>query len=249
MTKVSAILILGVFFVPGATAQRAFTRCGGFGVVTGIPYSALLETEFTQTRNDGAPVVYKREIRVSRDSQGRMRWDRTIHFLPTQPGIAEGNGIQIRDYVTCVEYSLDVEKHVAVRTVFDQPPPLRKIDIPPDDNSVRTLGSELPNDESLLNTRIEELGKKMIEGELVQGQRLTRTFVQADCRGSLSLYRCPHHVTVTEIWSSRDLKMAVLYKHSDPQDGDTITRLTNIDRSEPEPSLFEVPPDYATVDR
>lgn len=243
------ILLFGTLFAPQVLAQTPPTHCGGFGIITGVPYSAVLETQFTQTQSDGSRVVYKREVRISRDSQGRMRWDRTVHFLPTQPGIAEGNGIQIRDDVACVEYSFDVAKHIAVRTMLNQPPPLRKIDIPPDDNSVKTERLESPGSEALLYTRFEDLGKKRIEGELVQGQRLTKAFVQADCRGSLSLYRCPHHVTVTVIWSSRELKMTVLYSRSDPQEGETTTRLTNIDRSEPDPSLFEVPPDYATVGR
>jgi hypothetical protein len=245
----TVILILGVLLAPVALAQATSVQCGGFGVITGVPYSAVLETEFTQTQTDGSHVVYKRQVRLSRDSQGRMRWDRTVHLLPTQPDITEGSGIQIRDDVACVEYSLDVEKHIAVRTMLILPPPLRKIDIPPDDNSTRAQRSAQPGSESLLQTRIEDLGKGTIEGEAVEGLRLTKTFGPADCHGTVGLGHCLSHVTVSEIWSSRDLKMSVLYKHSDPQDGDTITRLTNINRSEPDPALFRVPPDYTTVDR
>lgn len=34
-------------------------------------------------------------------------------------------------------------------------------------------------------------------------------------------------------------------KHSDPRTGETTYRLTNLNRAEPERSLFEVPGDYA----
>jgi hypothetical protein len=38
--------------------------------------------------------------------------------------------------------------------------------------------------------------------------------------------------------------MVIMSKHRDPRSGETIYRLTNINRSEPDRSLFEVPADY-----
>jgi hypothetical protein len=38
--------------------------------------------------------------------------------------------------------------------------------------------------------------------------------------------------------------MAVLFKRSDPRTGETVTRYTNIVRTEPAHALFEVPADY-----
>jgi hypothetical protein len=54
-------------------------------------------------------------------------------------------------------------------------------------------------------------------------------------------------VTVNERWYSQELQTVVLTKNSDPRMGETTYRLTNINRSEPDPSLFQVPADY-TVD-
>lgn len=36
----------------------------------------------------------------------------------------------------------------------------------------------------------------------------------------------------------------VMTRHSDPRSGETVYRLTNINRAEPDRSLFEVPADY-----
>jgi hypothetical protein len=36
----------------------------------------------------------------------------------------------------------------------------------------------------------------------------------------------------------------VMTRHSDPRAGETVYRLTNINRVEPDHSLFEVPADY-----
>jgi hypothetical protein len=37
-------------------------------------------------------------------------------------------------------------------------------------------------------------------------------------------------------------------KHSDPRFGEITYRLTRIDRREPPPSLFQVPPDYKILE-
>jgi hypothetical protein len=53
---------------------------------------------------------------------------------------------------------------------------------------------------------------------------------------------------VSETWYSPELKMTVLSKRSDPRMGETEFRLTNIQRGEPAPSLFQVPAGYELKD-
>ena len=53
---------------------------------------------------------------------------------------------------------------------------------------------------------------------------------------------------VTETWYSADLKTAVLSKRTDPRMGETVTRLTNLNRAEPAHSLFEIPADYKVTE-
>lgn len=55
-------------------------------------------------------------------------------------------------------------------------------------------------------------------------------------------------VRASEFWYSPELKIEVLLKYSDPRSGESTVRLRNIDRSEPDPALFRVPPDYQIVD-
>jgi hypothetical protein len=40
----------------------------------------------------------------------------------------------------------------------------------------------------------------------------------------------------------------VLSKHSDPRNGDTVTRLMNVSRSEPSRMLFDAPADYKVTE-
>jgi hypothetical protein len=87
----------------------------------------------------------------------------------------------------------------------------------------------------------EQLGTQMIEGVAAEGTRVTFTIPAGKIGNERPI------VTVNERWYSPELQTIVLTKNSDPRMGETTYRLTNIDRSEPDPSLFQVPADY-TVD-
>ncbi|HEY3826166.1 MAG TPA: hypothetical protein VGL82_16485 [Bryobacteraceae bacterium] len=53
--------------------------------------------------------------------------------------------------------------------------------------------------------------------------------------------------TVTEIWTSPELKVVLLQTQSDPRSGDMTQKLANISREEPDASLFRPPDDYRIV--
>jgi hypothetical protein len=56
-------------------------------------------------------------------------------------------------------------------------------------------------------------------------------------------------ITITsEQWRSPDLNVLVMTRHSDPRTGDSVYRLQNIIRAEPDRSLFMVPADYTVKD-
>ena len=55
-------------------------------------------------------------------------------------------------------------------------------------------------------------------------------------------------VSTSETWTSQDLHVPVLSKHNDPRSGESVTKLINISRAEPDPALFQAPSDYSVVD-
>jgi hypothetical protein len=56
-------------------------------------------------------------------------------------------------------------------------------------------------------------------------------------------------ITITEErWYSPDLKMNIMTKHSDPRMGETVFQVNNLTRTNPDPSLFQVPSDYQVKD-
>ncbi len=89
---------------------------------------------------------------------------------------------------------------------------------------------------------MEPLGTQVMEGVEVVGSRTT-TVVDTGTEGNDA------PITMTnENWFAPQLGRSVLMKMSDPRNGDSTTRLTNIVLGEPDPSLFEVPADYQMVD-
>jgi TonB family protein len=100
-------------------------------------------------------------------------------------------------------------------------------------------GDGLPMKMAMPKPVTESLGKQIIEGVEAEGTRSTVTFPA----GAMGNER-PINI-VSERWYSPELQTVVMTKHSDPRFGETSYRLTNINRSEPARTLFEVPSDYA----
>jgi len=84
----------------------------------------------------------------------------------------------------------------------------------------------------------ESLGKQVIEGVEAEGTRTTRTIPAGQIGNDRPIE------IVNERWYSPELQVVVMTRHSDPRLGETIYRLTNISRTEPAKSLFEVPGGY-----
>lgn len=91
------------------------------------------------------------------------------------------------------------------------------------------------------DTRTEELGEQNYEGISARGTR-TVTTIPAGAIGN----ERPIEITY-EKWFSDELQMVVYSKQSDPRTGEHTYRLTNINRSEPDPSLFKVPNGFKVV--
>jgi len=84
----------------------------------------------------------------------------------------------------------------------------------------------------------EQLGKQSIEGVEAEGTRTTVTIPAGEIGNERPIE------IVSERWYSPELQLVVMTRHSDPRFGETTYKLTNINRTEPAKSLFEVPGDY-----
>jgi hypothetical protein len=84
----------------------------------------------------------------------------------------------------------------------------------------------------------EALAPRDFDGVRAEGTRTTMT-IPAGAMGNV----LPIEVT-TERWYSPELQVVLMTRRVDPRFGETVYRLTNIDRSEPSPEIFKVPPDF-----
>jgi len=88
------------------------------------------------------------------------------------------------------------------------------------------------------NEKKEDLGKQNIEGVEAAGTRTTVTIPAGEIGNERAIE------IVSERWYSPELQLVVMTRHSDPRTGETTYKLTNVNRSEPAKSLFEVPSEY-----
>ncbi|QQS45642.1 MAG: hypothetical protein IPM66_17145 [Acidobacteriota bacterium] len=84
----------------------------------------------------------------------------------------------------------------------------------------------------------ESLGQQSFEGVMAEGTRTTITIPAGEIGNEQPI------VTVYERWYSPELQTVVMTRRSDPRSGETIFKLMNINRSEPDPRMFQIPTDY-----
>ena len=87
----------------------------------------------------------------------------------------------------------------------------------------------------------ESLGTQLIENVQADGTRITRTIPA----GQMGNER-PFEI-VSEFWYSPELQTTVVSDIRDPRRGEISAKLTDIQRGEPDHSLFEIPADYTVV--
>jgi hypothetical protein len=210
----------------------AFEMRWGGRTVKGAPYSAQATSEHTQTLSNGTRISRKSTAQVYRDSEGRTRHEEAAPaFGPFAASSESPQMIFINDPVARVQYSLNPREMTATRMRFsgDRNPPYQ---LPPSPGRMSSSGR--PDSRG----KQEDLGKQMIEGVEAEGTRFTFTIPTGQIGNDRPIE------IVSERWFSPALQIVLLSKHSDPRFGESVYRLTNINRDEPATSLFEVPADY-----
>jgi hypothetical protein len=203
----------------------------GGNTVTSSPFTATISTETTQVLADGNRIQRTTTGTMARDSQGRTRRDMA---LPAIGGWAAANTttphvVFINDVVAGTQYVLQPDRKVAhslqIRHRGAHPR------VRGSQNSVAGAGVGR-------NVTTSSLGTQTINGVVAQGTLYTRTIPAGQVGNEKPI------VITTERWYSPDLQMVVMTKRTDPIRGNSTWELTNIQRQEPDPTLFQVPSDY-----
>jgi hypothetical protein len=198
--------------------------------ITGAPFSAERTGEQTQTLTDGTHINHTGpSVRLFRDSAGRTRSERSTSMgRQSDPGIVI---VEISDPVAGYQYALDTVNRIAHRLKSPAAPP-------PPASAVVPNPNPNPNPPQFVR---ESLGSQTMDGLLVDGTRTTTTIPVGMLGNDRPM------LSVSESWVSRELKMTILSKHTSPT-GDGTSKLIKISRAEPDPALFQAPPDYRMID-
>ena len=234
--------------------------------VKGAPYSAQSTNETIQVLADGNRIVNTNSSMLYRDSQGRERREESFSAGSAQAS----KSIFISDPVEGVNYTLqtgskvarkgaqssfafttagragDDGVHVGIGVGVGRGgdfPETRTVVINTSGNStVETINFSNRVNSTKDDRKEENLGMQVIEGVSAEGTRITTTVPTGSIGNEQPI------VTVNERWFSPDLQVVVMSTRSDPRSGTTTYKLTNINRSEPSPTLFQVPADYTVTD-
>jgi hypothetical protein len=200
--------------------------------VTGAPFTASFSTQTTQMLADGNQIQRSATGSIARDSQGRTRRDTTLPAIG--PWAASGKPAPqftfINDPVAGAQYTLDANRKVA-----------RKMSATGRNGHdfAKGMRGGAVAEERQKETTTASLGTQMINGVSAEGTRVTRTIPAGEIGNQKPI------VITIEKWYSPVLQETVMTKRSDPRMGETVFQLTNIQRTEPAATLFQVPAGFS----
>ncbi|MBL8515075.1 MAG: hypothetical protein JNJ55_13870 [Betaproteobacteria bacterium] len=104
---------------------------------------------------------------------------------------------------------------------------------------LNSLGTALGDGKWAAKATTTSLGIRDFDGVRAEGKSTSYTIPAGEIGNK-------NAITVsTESWYSSELQATVYSKHSDPRNGETVYRMTNIKRGEPSAALFTVPEGYS----
>ena len=255
------------------SVSNSFMEIKGGVPVQGAPYSATIVNESTQTLADGNRIVQRATGSTARDSQGRTRQDMALPAIGNMSAANAPHLVFIQDPVAQTNYTLNLTDKTAHK--MPMPPaggPNAKViagaiagkapliagaiatqaitagqigtqSISVADGGIggamvfKTQAGPEPGD-----IQTEDLGTQTMQGVSAHGVRTTRTIPAGQIGNDRPIE------IVTEVWTSTELQTIIYSKRSDPRMGEQVFQLNNIVRSDPDPSLFTVPPDFKLMD-
>ena len=213
--------------------------------VQGAPYSLTRQWTNTQALPNGDQIASVQvPSRMYRDSFGRTRSE--IPLNTKNAAIDTLFVIEIRDHVAGFAYILDMQNRIAhryaIRIVPEEMMAMLRSREERSGTGVPNGVLRQPPDPSQPQTTVEKLGLRNIENLDCEETRTTITY-PAGWRGNDRPL-----VSVEDNCTSPYLRMSILMKRVYPPMGELLIRVTDISQINPDPALFQVPPDFSVVD-
>jgi hypothetical protein len=215
---------------------------------SGAPYSAIGTTETVQTLADGNHIAHTNASHYYRDSSGRTRTELSLSAVGPFTLEESSTVVMITDPVAKQRFVLHPEQKRAdvlplgpLALAAGTAAIRRAADAPGGIASASTPGRCLPGSGPASATTV-SLGQKTLAGLQASGTKTEYTIPAGQIGNE-------QPITVTsERWVSEELGVTVSSSVHDPMIGDTQFHLSQIERADPDPSLFAVPADYTLND-
>jgi hypothetical protein len=238
------------------------------GPMKQAPFTADESGETVRIMPDGNRIVENWSGKMARNSQGRIRRDITSGKVgdgSARPFIFGGGVVALgaADGASPVLMSKIDAEHAAARAVLapaaeggvgngnitivrsgteleSRAYTISKLETAPAAEGVLLSGRAeavrlalpKPVEDGKITTRKESLGSRDFGGVSADGVRVITTFLPGAVGNERELE------VSAETWFSKDLGVVVYSKRIDPRFGETTYQMTNINRAEPDPSLF-----------
>jgi hypothetical protein len=207
-------------------------------LVAGNSFQA--ETVTTMTFGEEGSATMKKRGTVSRDWQGRVRSERVTGIYKMATGDDVGKEVELKVVTIC-------DPVTRTLTQLDPLGKTAKVWLPSANDKEGAFDysqnycemfSEFKN---ASQESFKDLGRRTIEGFETEGIRQILKERRTDARGNDMPEKMDEH------WCALDLQAVVLRVFQG--DFRNVVELKNIQRTEPDPALFEIPRDYTVVEK
>ena len=224
---------------PGALVMgSSLAFAAAFPVVKDEPYTANVLMQDIRSTPDGKRSVHEAFNVHMRDSVGRLRDEQLA-----SPPDSQGSFVQARVHVLDPVTMQDFQWNKDTKTVFTAEIPASFSNYQQSHiiNCAQRIAAShvdgLTPNASQSQEVYEDLGERMIEGINTHGCRITRTSPMKGVTNEPG-------VSTVESWASRELQINLLTTEHNSDGTERLTKLSNIHRNEPDPTLFQVPEGY-----
>jgi len=200
--------------------------------IPNAPFYATLDTEAVKYTADGASMTFVNERHIARDGRGRIYEERWFLVPKNSKVQSKMNWIQIIDPKERTLYNCSPQRHICDLLVYD----------PTSDLAAAKLHKSSSRTGEQGSATWEDLGSRNIVGVDTVGVRETSIINSGEMGNDQPL------TSMSEYWHSDQLGLNLLSIRSSPFFGKQTFTITELNPSEPEAHLFELPAGYKVND-
>jgi hypothetical protein len=198
--------------------------------VPNAPFTAVVEILSHETLPDGSTNIRSTAAHIARSSSGRIYNERRQLVSTNFHGQPPLLSAHIYDPSSRLSIFYNPFQRIARETILPQP-----LSAP-----LNSIPSQTPANNPYFKQ--EEIGTQPLGSLTLTGIRKSHTIPAAMSGTGKDI------VIVDEYWYSPDLSVYMIIKHNDPRTGEQIVAVSEVDRHEPNASVFAIPPTYKVID-